>query len=94
MIDRLPDGAFLFVDPPYYNADQKKFYLCHFDQSDHHRLSARLQRHQQRLKFLVTYDDSAEYASFINGWAKQLRNSNGITPSRVLMIEGWPQAGR
>ena len=71
VIDQLPDGAFLFVDPPYYNADQKKFYPCHFDLSDHQRLSACLQRHQDRLRFLITYDDSAEVRQ-LYGWAGQL----------------------
>ncbi|MCY7321032.1 MAG: DNA adenine methylase, partial [Phormidesmis sp. CAN_BIN36] len=28
LIDRLPTGYFLFIDPPYFNADQDKFYSC------------------------------------------------------------------
>ena len=71
VIDQLPDRAFLFVDPPYYNADQKKFYPCHFDLHDHHRLSACLKRHQDRLQFLITYDDSAEVRQLYS-WAEML----------------------
>lgn len=56
-IDNMPDGSFLFVDPPYYNADQQKFYNCHFLIEDHERLAACLHRNSNRLKFLLTYDD-------------------------------------
>jgi DNA adenine methylase len=71
VIDRLPDRAFLFVDPPYYKADQKNFYPCHFDLGDHQRLSACLKRHQDRLRFLITYDDSAEVRELYQ-WAERL----------------------
>ena len=71
VIDRLPDRAFLFVDPPYYKADQKKFYPCHFDLGDHQRLSACLKRHQDRLRFLITYDYSAEVRELYQ-WAERL----------------------
>ena len=57
LIDSLPDGAFLFVDPPYYAADQHKFYNCTFALEDHLRLAACLERNASRLKFLLTYDD-------------------------------------
>lgn len=57
-IDTAPDGAFLFVDPPYYNADQKKFYPCHFEMPDHIRLCDCLARNNDRLMFLITYDNS------------------------------------
>ena len=56
-INNTPDGSFLFVDPPYYNADQQKFYNCHFLIEDHERLAACLHRNSDRLKFLLTYDD-------------------------------------
>ena len=71
VIDRLPDRAFLSVEPPYYKADQKKFYPCHFDLGDHQRLSACLKRHQDRLRFLITYDDSAEVRELYQ-WAERL----------------------
>lgn len=57
-IDGMPDGAFLFVDPPYFNADQKKFYPCHFEMRDHIRLMECLKRNADRLVFLITYDNS------------------------------------
>lgn len=60
VIDSAPNGAFLFIDPPYYNADQKKFYPCSFNLSDHIRLSECLADHKDRLRFLITYDNSIE----------------------------------
>ncbi len=60
VIDSAPDNSFLFVDPPYYNADQDKFYTCSFDIEDHIRLSEVLRRNSHRLKFLVTYDNTPE----------------------------------
>ena len=60
IIDSLPDGAFVFVDPPYYNADQKKFYSCSFETLDHNRLAKCLKRNAKRLNFLLTYDDHSD----------------------------------
>lgn len=60
LIDELPDGFFLFVDPPYFGADQKKFYNFTFEHPDHIRLRDCLRRNSDRLRFLVTYDDHPE----------------------------------
>ena len=57
VIDALPDGALAFVDPPYYAADQHKFYNHTFDAADHARLAACLRRSAGRIRFLLTYDD-------------------------------------
>ena len=57
LIDSLPDGFFLFVDPPYYAADQKKFYCYNFDLQDHARLAKCLHRNAHRIQFLITYDN-------------------------------------
>ena len=57
VIDGLPDGYFVFVDPPYYSADQQKFYRCTFSKPDHERLAACLRRNSERLRFLLTYDN-------------------------------------
>lgn len=71
VIDNAPDGAFLFVDPPYYNADQKKFYPCSFELDDHIRLKDCLRRNSDRLNFLVTYDNSPEVFN-LYGWCDVL----------------------
>ncbi len=56
-IDALPDGCFAFIDPPYYSADQQKFYVCTFSHDDHIRLSDCIKRNSNRLRFLLTYDN-------------------------------------
>lgn len=59
-IEETEDGAFLFVDPPYFNRDQDKFYRHSFTPQDHFRLCEVLKRNSKRLKFLLTYDNSLE----------------------------------
>lgn len=60
VIAQAPDETFLFIDPPYFNADQDKFYTHSFDRSSHYRLARVLREHTHRLKFLLTYDNSPE----------------------------------
>ena len=71
VIDSMPDGSFIFVDPPYYNADQQKFYSCTFAEEDHVRLSACLRRHSDRLLFLLTYDDHSDVRELYK-WVKAI----------------------
>lgn len=59
-IEEAEDGSFLFVDPPYFNADQDKFYNVSFSKEDHFRLAQLLKQHKDRIKFLITYDNSPE----------------------------------
>lgn len=70
-IETLPDDCFLFVDPPYYDADQQKFYNCTFTRKDHERLAACLRRNAHRLRFLLTYDDHAEVRDMYE-WADNI----------------------
>lgn len=60
VIDEAEDGAFLFVDPPYFNRDQDKFYTHSFKRDDHFRLCNVLKKNSKRLKLLLTYDNSPE----------------------------------
>jgi len=60
VIDNAPDGALLFLDPPYFNADQDKFYQHYFAKQDHFRLAECLQRNNDRLKLFITYDNTPE----------------------------------
>lgn len=71
VIETVPDDAFLFIDPPYFNADQEKFYAHSFRKDDHFRLGKILKKHSPRLKFLLTYDDSAEVRD-IYSWAHEM----------------------
>ena len=60
VIAKLPKDTFVFVDPPYYNADQDKFYQHYFSRQDHIRLSNVLKENSSRLKILLTYDNCDE----------------------------------
>jgi DNA adenine methylase len=71
VIDNAPNDSFLFVDPPYYNADQDKFYQCFFTLEDHLRLNEALKRNSDRLKFMITYDNSQEIWDLYD-WAKEI----------------------
>jgi len=67
-IHSMPDGALLFIDAPYYNADQDKFYTCYFSREDHLRLCEAIKSEQHRLKMFITYDnceDIRELYSFM-----------------------------
>ena len=73
VIDSLPDGCFAFLDPPYYHADQQKFYNCTFRNLDHNRLAECLQRNSDRLLFLLTYDDHPDIRAKY-GWVSEVHN--------------------
>ena len=72
LIDGLPDGAFCFVDPPYFNADQDKFYTCSFSKNDHIRLRDVLMRNSHRIKFLLTYDNTPELIDLYSDWTEAI----------------------
>lgn len=59
-IHSMPDGALIFVDPPYFNADQDKFYTCCFSREDHIRLCEAIKEEYKRLKIFMTYDNCEE----------------------------------
>ena len=69
VIEEAPAGAFLFIDPPYYNADQDKFYTHSFILHDHERLAALLYEQRGRLRFMITYDNSPEVRALYH-WAE------------------------
>src|SRR3989344_9628173 len=48
VIEEAPNNSFLFIAPPYFNADQEKFYVHSFAQDDHFRLSKILKKHKNR----------------------------------------------
>ena len=73
IIDTIPDAAFLFVDPPYYAADQQKFYNCTFNSNDHARLAQCLERNSNRLRFLLTYDDHKDVRQMYH-WADAMNS--------------------
>lgn len=62
---------FIFLDPPYYNADQNKFYTQSFTLEDHYKLSQILKKLPKKIKFLLTYDNSIEVRKLYS-WANQV----------------------
>ena len=68
LIDNLPDGTFCFIDPPYFNADQDKFYTCSFTTEDHIRLRDVLERNSNRIQFMLTYDNTDEVIQLYVDW--------------------------
>lgn len=60
VIDKAPEGSFLFIDPPYFATDQSKFYTHSFKKEDHFRLADVIRKNSKRIRFMLTYDDSPE----------------------------------
>lgn len=73
VMEGVADGTFLFIDPPYFNADQDKFYTCSFRKEDHHRLSNLLKKHRHRINFLLTYDDTREVRELYS-WVNEIHD--------------------
>ena len=73
VLDEVDDNAFLFIDPPYFNADQDKFYEYSFIKDDHFGLAKILKDHSRRLKFIVTYDDCPEIRELYS-WATEIHD--------------------
>lgn len=71
VIDNAQDGSLLFVDPPYYGADQDKFYQHFFTKDDHHRLLECIIRNANRLNFFITYDNVPEIREMYN-WVHEM----------------------
>jgi DNA adenine methylase len=71
IINNVPDNSFLFVDPPYFNADQDKFYTYTFTREDHYRLRDVLNKNSSRLQFFLTYDNTDELRELYS-WAKEV----------------------
>jgi DNA adenine methylase len=73
LLDNLPSNQniFMFIDPPYYNADQDKFYTHSFNKDDHYRLSRALLRNADKFNFLLTYDNSQEILDMYD-WATSI----------------------
>jgi len=73
VIDNAPDNTLLFIDPPYYSADQDKFYTHSFLLEDHHRLERCLRRNANRLFLFVTYDNIDEVKRLYN-WMPEIHD--------------------
>ena len=83
LINKLPDGYFLFVDPPYFNADQDKFYTCSFTRQDHERLCKVFKKNRNRFQFIITYDNSPEVRQMYNWCISMQDNEWNYTINRT-----------
>ena len=82
VIQQVPDGSFLFVDPPYFNADQDKFYTHSFTKEDHIELLQILREHAHRVNFLITYDNTPEVKELYE-WCNILEREWNYTINRT-----------
>ena len=71
--NNLKKDTFVFLDPPYFNADQDKFYQEIFTPNDHKLLAAYLKEESKNFKFLLTYDDCEEIRELYS-WTKFIDN--------------------
>lgn len=74
VINEAPDGSLLFIDPPYYLADQSKFYTHSFSLEDHQRLERCLYANRKRIRFMLTYDDCAEVRDLYS-WCTEINEA-------------------
>ena len=81
---KLSKKTFLFIDPPYYSADQKRAYFKSFTKNDHADLCQILKNTKN--KFLLTYDNVDEVRKLYNwanlhpaSWRYHTSNSNKAT---------------
>ncbi|MCI0715785.1 MAG: Dam family site-specific DNA-(adenine-N6)-methyltransferase [Chlorobi bacterium] len=73
IIDNSPDDSLLFIDPPYYNADQDKFYNYPFTREDHLRLQGCLRRNSNRLLLFLTYDNETDIREMYS-WMEEIHD--------------------
>lgn len=94
VIKSAPDNSFLFIDPPYYNADQDKFYTHYFTLEDHLRLCDILKKHSDRIRFLITYDNSPEVLELYKWALNHLEREWNYTISRTDDQKKKPNNGK
>jgi len=71
VVEQAPDNSLLYLDPPYYNADQDKFYEHFFSHEDHLRLERCLREHHERLKLFISYDNVEDVKNLYH-WAQEM----------------------
>lgn len=83
VVENAPDNAFLFIDPPYFEADQAKFYTHSFSLDDHYRLEMALYQHRHRLNFLLTYDNNPKIDQLYHWATHRLQQQWNYTINRT-----------
>ena len=73
VVQEAPDNSLLFIDPPYFNADQDKFYEHFFSREDHYRLERCLRANRERLNYFITYDNVSDVRE-LYAWANEMHD--------------------
>jgi DNA adenine methylase len=63
VINAVPEGAFLCINPPYsihHSSAQNKLHKHPFEREDHLRLASALKQNESKIKFMITYNNNAE----------------------------------
>lgn len=71
VINNAPNNSLLFIDPPYFSADQDKFYQHFFSTDDHYRLLNCLRNNRNRINIFITYDNVPTIREMYN-WTNEM----------------------
>ncbi len=70
----------MYLDPPYYHADQKRAYTKSFEEKDHRRLAKALSK--TGFLFCLSYDDCEEVKRVVFMGYTSMK-SNGFTTQQI-----------
>lgn len=74
VLNEVPDESFLFIAPPYsihHSSSQNKLHKYPFEKESHFRLANTLKLLDEKVKFLVTYNDNEELRSMYS-WGEHI----------------------
>jgi len=78
VLDKVPEGAFLFIAPPYsihHSSVQNRAHKYPFERESHFRLANALKLLDGKVKFLVTYNENEELRRMYS-WGEHIKISN------------------
>ncbi len=78
VVNKAPEGAFLFIAPPYsihHSSAQNKLHKYPFEREAHFRLANVLRLKDGKVKFLVTYNENEEIRDMYS-WGKHINITN------------------
>ena len=78
VLDKVPEGAFLFIAPPYsihHSSAQNQLHKYPFEKEAHFRLANALRSMDRKVKFLVTYNENDELRRMYS-WGEHIKISN------------------
>jgi DNA adenine methylase len=78
VLDKVPEGTFLFIAPPYsihHSSAQNRAHKYPFEREAHFRLANALRSMDRKVKFLVTYNENDELRRMYS-WGEHIKISN------------------